>query len=459
MHLFSYFNETGLEDIVMNPAKSPKTDGMATAGDTGRRTTDLVAVGDHINPYEESFGATYLSAVSYNNTYIDNRTEVVRHGGLQSQPKTHVVNGSSIVTRRRDILYGSFRASIKPPFINPVLVRTRVRLRFRILRVVQRFGAYARSDLHSRLHAQLDPRLVLRCRPKRRCPVNNNLTYFHNFTQTNSTIFLEHRMEWLNKSVIQYKNNAENRSVGFYEYIKGKNATNLPTTPAPVSLQAWANGEPSGSQGPPAYEPNVVRIMYTRFFFNSSRLDRHDQFNAQCAAAMSSANAVCSTEDYTLRESTPFDMAATLQIKLQKPKYHVPIWAAIIELFFLFVLIITVAHGLYIRKIKDQEKKRKAAALALAEEEEKQAALLEYDDIDDQTNSPRSKSGADFEKPYKQIWAVPELMDDWASDGESDIDEDDARFWESVDVLRSTDYKEDREANQPGLPTTRMPPL
>ena len=47
-------------------------------------------------------------------------------------------------------------------------------------------------------------------------PVKNNLTYFQNFTQTNSTAFLEHRMEWLNKTVIQYKNNAENRSVGFF---------------------------------------------------------------------------------------------------------------------------------------------------------------------------------------------------------------------------------------------------
>lgn len=32
---FSYFNETGLEDIVMNPAKSPKVDGNQPSGDTG----------------------------------------------------------------------------------------------------------------------------------------------------------------------------------------------------------------------------------------------------------------------------------------------------------------------------------------------------------------------------------------------------------------------------------------
>ncbi len=59
-----------------------------------------------------------------------------------------------------------------------------------------------------------------------------------------------------------------------------------------------------------------------------------------------------------------------------------------IELFFLFVLIVTLVHGLYIRRIKDAQKKRKAAAVALAEEEEKKAAMLDYDDISEATSSP-----------------------------------------------------------------------
>ncbi|SAM81161.1 uncharacterized protein UBRO_20593 [Ustilago bromivora] len=139
--------------------------------------------------------------------------------------------------------------------------------------------------------------------------------------------------------------------------------------------------------------------MYTRFFFNFSSVERHDQFVSQCAAAASSSNAACSTEDYTLRESTPFDLDAIQQFKPVKVKFSAPIWAVIIELFFLIVLIITVA-------------------------------------------------AAGFEKPYKQIWAVPELIDDWGSDGESKIDVDDERFWESVDVVRS---QKDREAKQHGL--------
>ncbi|EST07846.1 Acyltransferase 3 [Kalmanozyma brasiliensis GHG001] len=453
---FSFFNETGLDDIVMNPAKSPKPNGNEIVGDTGDGQQTWSAVGNHINPYEESFGATYLSAVSYNTTYIDNRTssEGIAMEVSPANQKTHVVNGSTIVTRRRDILYGSFRANIKPPFINPIPGSDKgygSGFEFTV--------AYNDSE---RMHVNI---LTHDYMPNSTLgwsfaaarwddsPVTNNLTYFQNFTQTNSTDFLEHRMEWLNETVIQYKNNAANRSVGFFEFKKGQNTRNLPTTPAPVSLQAWANGEPSSSQGPPTYEPNVARVMYTRFFFNSSRIERHDQFVSQCAAAASSAKPVCSTEDPTLRTSTPFDLAATEQFKPKKDKFKVPIWAVVIELFFLTVLIITLVHGLYIRKIKDAEKKRKAAALSLAaEEEKKQAALLEYDDISEATDSPRSKAAADFEKPYKQIWAVPELVNDWDSDGESDIDEDDARFWESVDVMRSKDYKDDREEGEPGLP-------
>lgn len=450
---FSYFNESGLDDIVMNPAVSPKTYGNLPVGDTGAGQQTWSAVGNHINKYEDSFGATYLSAVSYNNTYIDNRTEGLAMQVSPANQKTHIVNGSSLVTRRRDILYGSFRASIKPPFINLAPGSDHgygSGLTFSVA-----YNDSERMHIDIMTHDYMYNSTLDWSFSAARWnddPIKTNLTYFQNFTLTNSTVFLEHRMEWLNSSVIQFKNNADNQSVTFKEYVKGKNTINLPTTPAPVALEAWANGEPSASQGPPMYEPNIARVMYTRFFFNSSRIERHDQFVSQCAAAATSSRAVCSTEDQTLRASTPFDLDAVVQYKLKKGKYHVPIWAAIIEIFFLFLLAVTVVHGLYIRKIKDAEKKRKAAKLALAEEEQKKAGLEQYDDIDELTDSPRSKAAADFEKPYKQIWAVPELMDDWGSDDESDIDEDDARFWESVDVLRSPDDKEDRDANQPGLP-------
>ena len=113
----TYFNETGLQDVVALPSKSPGLFGQQNIGETGTGQETWAVGGDHVNPWETSFGATWRSAVSHNNTFIDKTDSSL---GLamqisQADPETRIVNGSQIVTRRRDILYGSFRANIMPP--------------------------------------------------------------------------------------------------------------------------------------------------------------------------------------------------------------------------------------------------------------------------------------------------------------------------------------------------------
>ncbi len=232
--------------------------------------------------------------------------------------KTHVVNGSSIVTRRRATFSTVFPCQ-RQASIHQALPGSD-----------RGYGSgfqFALSyNASERMHVNIPPTTTC---PTRRSagPLpppdgtttrsRHNLTYLQNFTIANETP--SSSTEWSgqpDRHPVQEQ--CRNESVRLFQYKKGKNTINLPTTPAPVSLQAWANGEPSSSQGPPAYEPNVVRVMYTRFFFNSSRVVRHDQFTAQCAAAASSANAVCSTEDYTLRTSTPFDLVAVSAVQAQE---------------------------------------------------------------------------------------------------------------------------------------------
>lgn len=109
----SYFNETGLTDVVTQPAKSPRIYGEQSAGDTGTGQQPWSLVGNHINEYEESFGATWRRAVSYNNTFLNGTNGLA----MQISPadiKNRIVNGSQIVSRRRDIQYGTFRAKIIP---------------------------------------------------------------------------------------------------------------------------------------------------------------------------------------------------------------------------------------------------------------------------------------------------------------------------------------------------------
>lgn len=144
----SYFNETSASssdtnrnvsdasahasDIVMEPALSAQSIyGNMPAGDSGAGQEAWVVLGNHVNPWEEDFGATWRTATSFNNTFFVNGTEYAQKfqgyapgpistmDGLGMQVSTYnfkqrVVNGSSIMTRRRDILFGSFRAMIIP---------------------------------------------------------------------------------------------------------------------------------------------------------------------------------------------------------------------------------------------------------------------------------------------------------------------------------------------------------
>lgn len=110
----TYFNETGLSDVVTDVQQSPAIYGEQTAGSTGDGEQSWSLIGDHINKWENSFGATYLSAVSFNNTYSTYQSRGLSMQVSPADEKRHIVNGSQVVTRRRDIQYGSFRAFILP---------------------------------------------------------------------------------------------------------------------------------------------------------------------------------------------------------------------------------------------------------------------------------------------------------------------------------------------------------
>ncbi len=107
----SYFNESRLTDLVLTPEQSPSIWGADPIGNTGNGTQNWAVVGDYVSNWEDSFGATWRTAGSYNNTFYSDDALAMQ----VSYPdmKTRVVNGSAVVTRRRDIQYGTFRAMIK----------------------------------------------------------------------------------------------------------------------------------------------------------------------------------------------------------------------------------------------------------------------------------------------------------------------------------------------------------
>jgi hypothetical protein len=110
----TYFNETGMADTVIDVQEQASILGMESAGNSGQGQETWVVIGDHINDWEDSFGAIYRSAVSSNNTYTNGLADGLALQVSVADRTNHIVNGSQIVTRRRDIQYGSFRAFIIP---------------------------------------------------------------------------------------------------------------------------------------------------------------------------------------------------------------------------------------------------------------------------------------------------------------------------------------------------------
>ncbi|KIS67250.1 uncharacterized protein UMAG_04354 [Mycosarcoma maydis] len=345
----TYFNETGLTDVVTQPSQSPRIYGGASPGETGDGQQTWSLVGNLVNKWENSFLATYRSAVSYNNTFADDNALA-----LQVSPAEHVhriVNGSQIVTRRRDILYGSFRAQIEPAISRGAGAAFKFSAAYNDSETVN-IGIFTSND-----------------------PRNSTLqwswsAYGHgdqpvkvNISSLGSTDYLEHRFDW-QPELLQWRNAATNDSANFHSIQKGVNATHLPKTPAPISFQAWANGERSQSQGPPRREPLLTHVRYTRFFFNSSLEVRQSQFSSQCSIAAANADAICSTEDLTLRDSTPFDLAALNKFKPSKVPFTSPLYGVIAISVAVGIFFMTIAHGLVVRSIKAKDKKRAAAIAA-----------------------------------------------------------------------------------------------
>lgn len=454
----TYFNESGLTDVVLNPAVSPQMYGGATPGETGDGQQAWSVIGDQINKWEESFDATYRSAVSYNNTFLNDNALALQVS--PAEPVHRIVNGSQIVTRRRDILYGSFRAEIEPAVSLGRGAAFKFSAAYNDSETVN-IGFFTSND-----------------------PENSTLqwswsAYGHgdepvklNVSSLGTMDYLEHRFDW-HPDMLQWRNSALNDSANFHSIELGVNATHLPVTPAPISFQAWSNGEHSQSQGPPLHMPLLTHVRYTRFFFNSSLEERQSVFESQCSSASANADAVCSTEDFTLRNSTVFDLAALSKQQPPKESFHAPLYAIIAISAAAGIFVMTIAHGLVVRSIKAKDKKR-AAAIAAQERDRDEANAAEHivpppriasmangrslsetppltpvdaDSIDDKTRlfgmTPVGTPGAMspthglLSLPTKpvQLWTSPDLVYGSDTDSDESDDEDsnsDARSYSSV---------------------------
>ncbi len=294
-------------------------------------------------------------------------------------------------------------------------------------------------------------------------PYKQNFTYFGGVNA--STEYVEHRIDWLSDQVIEWRHSGTNDSSNFRKVVKNINSTNIPTMPAPVALRAWANGELSQSQGPPVFGPMVAHVMFTRFFYNSSTPERQLAFENECQLAAAQSTAICSTEDFRLRDSTPFDFLQMERVKPIKVIFKAPLWGVILESTFAGLFVLLLIHGLFVRRLK---------AIAKAK-----AGVDKYIAMDDMTNSKSSQDGgtsiyeqdfdaasvyfadpfrpatpvAEFHKSSDKLMrmsediAVPELWDDdedFDTDEEAELDNVEEGFGDIEGGVRALEPQEQR---------------
>lgn len=315
--ILTYFNETGAQqDVVFSPLVSPYYMGQGTSGNTGNGTEDWAAAGDQVNVWEDAFGATYRSGVAYNNTDLHNG--LLRMAVNPAEMKHRIVYGAegeitaylqcfarktnrernAAVTRRRDILYGTFRAAMNASLGNGAGTAFQMSAKYNDSETVD-VGLYM-TDLYNESTLQWSFASRGNDAHPYKVPISSLMGAGSH--DNASTGFYEHRFDWKPENIV-WTNNNTNISASSHTVQRG-GRVNIPSSPVPLSFRHWSNGDPINSQGPPHVTSHYAYVSYVRFFFNSSLPLRTTDFNAQCAAAQ--GRAPCSVDDLTLRGSTSF---------------------------------------------------------------------------------------------------------------------------------------------------------
>lgn len=255
------------------------------------------------------------------------------------------------MTRRRDILYGSFRAAFNASLGNGAGTAFQMSAKYNDSETVD-VGLYM-TDLYNETTLQWSY-------ASRGHDADPNKLPFASLTGSGSAdngtlAFYEHRFDWKPNTIL-WSNNNTNISAASYSVEKG-NKVNIPSTPVPLSFRHWSNGDPINSQGPPHLVDHFAYVSYVRFFFNSSVAQRRTDFATQCAAANTTLQTPCNVDDLTLRGSTAFstlslEAVSPLQGKRKTPTYSLIALTASGGLLGLLIL-----HGLLRSSLTSKESK------------------------------------------------------------------------------------------------------
>lgn len=298
---------------------------------TGRSYTDSLIVyfnetgelGDAFNvssyehSYEKGWGKYYREGALESNVYYENgSTWNISPGWLNlnvsARTPQHLVNGAEIETKRQDMLYGSFRSLMRSaaPYAGGGSAVA--------MRLLHNESLSAELDLLSMDDSGVNAKYATTTdgqTPLAENSVNYNTLLDSDYNQS-PWDFWEYRMDWDEENIEWYAGVNKTRTMP---------ATNW-TLPVSVSFKHWSLGLVNWTEGPPQNDSGAA-IGWMRLFFNSSVTSPEDR-PLNC-----STEHYCSTEDETLRLSTPYNfemerLPADLLLKDDKVK-EVPSTAAI----------------------------------------------------------------------------------------------------------------------------------
>jgi hypothetical protein len=278
---------------------------------------DAFNVSSYEHAYEQGWGIYYREGALASNVYYENgSTWNISPGWLNlnvsAKTNKHLVNGAEIETKRQDMLYGSFRTLMRSaaPYAGGGSALT--------MRLIHNESISAELELLSMDDSGVNAKYATSTNGEAPLPANsvNYTTLLGSEYNQSPWDFWEYRMDWDSENI---------------EWFAGVNKTRtMPasnwTLPVSLSLKHWSLGLPSWTEGPPGNDSGAA-VGWMRLFFNSSVTAPEDR-PSNC-----SVEHFCSTEDESLRLSTPFTaemerLPADLMVKNKKPK-ETPSTAAI----------------------------------------------------------------------------------------------------------------------------------
>ncbi|EFW98820.1 glycoside hydrolase, family 16 [Grosmannia clavigera kw1407] len=257
------------------------------------------------NVTKERNRGSYSEMYSIENVYTDPITDgkvedgTDRNGNpagldlvVKADLESNMVPVSEIGSNRMDILFGTFRAGMKLTNVPGTCSAF-----FWYFNDTQEIDMEFLSKDYNSSNSSYPVNLVIQSREAAEMGYNAQITpgfiiAYLPFDPTGN--FHEYRFDFLPGRVLFYADN---------QFLGRIDGGNVPTHSGHLSLEHWSNGNALWSGGPPTQNA-ITTVSYVKAYFNSSALQRQQDWHGRCRDA-TVPGAICSIPEVTATNNTP----------------------------------------------------------------------------------------------------------------------------------------------------------